>query len=172
MKDNLRGIIIDSREKKPLEFSVPTEVAGLRTGDYSIPGYESKWCVEHKTIKDLIGTCDVTNRKRFKRELQRMKDGFDFYAIVISGNEDDILPQCKKTYLTQWKMYVKKRAKGEKCRPPMRPEVRHLSVLGSLKSFRADFNCHFYFLGDRERTSAWIEEQARYFLRHEGEEDG
>jgi hypothetical protein len=48
----------------------------------------------------------------------------------------------------------------------MRPEVRIPSVKGSLKAFRVDFNCHYYYLGDKERAAEWIQQQAQYYLRH------
>ena len=76
----------DIQEKQPLIFQdVEVEVEHLKTGDYSVKGYQPKFTVEHKTIKDLIGTCGYKNRERFKRELARMRATFDFYAIVISG---------------------------------------------------------------------------------------
>ena len=159
-------IIVDSREKKPLLFA-NSEVKGLKTGDYSILGHEESFTVEHKTIKDLIGTCGYKNRDRFRRELQRMKDSFDFYAIVISGLPQDIEAECKKMYVTQYRQYRAKVKRGVKCRKPMRPEIRIPSVIGSLKAFRTDFNCHYYFLGDKVGCATWIEEQARYFVRKE-----
>ena len=170
-------IIIDTREQKPLEFS-NSERLTLHTGDYSIKGYEKTFTIEHKTIADLIGTCDglvtkkkpKSNRVRFREELQRMVDDFDFYCIVISGNESDILDQCKKTYGIQYGNWIKKKKRGIKCRPPMRPEVREMSVKGSIKAFRADFNCHYYFLGDKKKTAEFIEEQAKYYTRHKNEQ--
>ena len=169
MKGELPTIIVDTREKKPLLFA-NSEVHGLKTGDYSVLGYEDLFCVEHKTVKDLIGTCDFKNRERFRRELQRMKDSFDFYCIVISGSESDIDDVCKKLYATQWKQWLAKTKRGIKARKPMRPEVRIPSVKGSLKAFRADFNCHYYFLRNKEDAAGWIQEQAMYYLRNKGGE--
>ena len=162
-------IIVDTREQKPLtDFKRDTVRKKLDTGDYSIEGYEEVITFEHKTIKDLIGTCDVRNRDRFKRELLRM-DTYDFYCIVISGNETDVIKQCNKTYRTQYKAYMAKKKNGIKCRPPMRPEVRAKSVFGTLKALRADFNCHYYFFGNKQLASEWVEEQCEYFMRHKGE---
>jgi len=161
-------IIVDTREQKPLEF-VTSEVSGLKTGDYSVKGYEDKFCVEHKTIKDLIGTCSHKNRERFRRELQRMKDGFDFYCIAISGSESDVKTECESIYKTQMRQYAAKKRNGYKGRAPMRPECRVPSVFGSLKAFRVDFNCHFYFLDDKNNAADWIQEQADYYVRHKGE---
>jgi ERCC4-type nuclease len=174
MEPNMNGepptIIVDTREQKPLEF-VTSIVKGLSTGDYSILGYEDEFTIEHKTIKDLIGTCDYRNRERFRRELGRMQDGYKFYCIVISGNESDIDATCKKLYTTQYKQWIAKTKRGIKCRKPMRPEVRIPSVKGSLKAFRADFNCHYYFLGDKERCAEFIQECAEYYTRHKDDGD-
>lgn len=170
-------IIVDTREQKPLEF--PVSMRGtLHTGDYSIEGFENRFTVEHKSIADLIGTCDgrkakgkaKSNRDRFKKELQRMKDGFDFYCIVISGKESDILPQCNKIYNLQLKAEIVKarhrKPGARKPRPPASPTTRAKGVIGSLNSFRVDYNAHFYFLGDKKNAAVWIEEQAAYFVRN------
>lgn len=160
-------LVQDTREQLPL--TLPHDnviVKGLKTGDYSIEGFEDVITFEHKSVKDLIGTCGLKNRERFRRELQRMKDGYSFYCIVISGKESDVLPTCEKTYKIQQRDYYAKKNRGIKCRPPMRPEVRALSVMGSLRAFRVDFNAHFYFLGTREKVAEWIVEQAKYFVRH------
>jgi hypothetical protein len=164
-------IIIDTREQKPLVFE-DSERGTLHTGDYSVKGFEESFVVEHKTIKDLIGTCDnygkkgkKSNRTRFKEELQRMKDGFSFYCIAISGLPADIDAECKKIYTIQWRQYKAKQRRGYKGRPPMRPEVRALGVKGSLNAFRVDYNAHYYFLGDKTGAATWIQEQSAYFMR-------
>jgi hypothetical protein len=133
----------------------------LKTGDYSIEGFEDVWTCEHKSISDLIGTCDNSkpkcNRDRFQRELARMKATFDFYCIVISGKRSDLLPECHRIKAIQHK---------EGKRRVMCPETRAKGVEGSLKAFRADFNCHFYFMGSRENAAAFILDNATRFMRH------
>ena len=158
----------DIQEKQPLIFQdVEVEVEHLKTGDYSVKGYQPKFTVEHKTIKDLIGTCGYKNRERFKRELARMRATFDFYAIAISGHAKDMLPECNKIYQMQLRQNIKRIEEGKKPLRIMLPQVRWTSVIGSLKAFRADYNCHFYFLGTRVLTAEWILEQAKYFIRHQ-----
>jgi hypothetical protein len=165
-------IVQDTREKKPLTFpNTGVVVAGLKTGDYSIQGYEDKFCVEHKSIKDLIGTCDHNSYKkpqgsnyaRFSRELQRMQSTFDFYAIAISGHAKQILPECNKIYQMQRKQGYKR---------IVTPEVRFKGVIGSLKALRADYNAHFYFFGSRLLAADWILEQAKYYVRNEKKSKG
>ena len=161
-------LISDSREQMPLDLPHGNVITkGLRVGDYSIAGYDDKFTVEHKSIKDLIGTCDgslkekgkpeSSNRERFRREVARMKDGFDFYCIVISWLASEILPECLRIAQIQ-------RREGKT--RVMSPETRAKGVIGSLKAFRVDYNCHHYFLGTREHAAEWIAEQAKYYMRH------
>jgi len=70
-------IIVDTREQLPYSFEdfknwVPkTELAGLKTGDYSVKGYEDKICLERKTLVDIVGSL-MSGRERFLREMERM----------------------------------------------------------------------------------------------------
>ena len=156
----------DIQEKQPLIFQdVEVEIEHLKTGDYSIKGYHDRFTVEHKTIKDLIGTCDHnkvkgkkdSNYARFKRELARMRATFDFYAIVISGYPKEMLPECYRIAAMQSEAGYKK---------IVAPIARFNGVIGSLKGLRVDYNCHFYFEGTKEWAAEWIVDQATYFLRH------
>jgi len=52
-------IIVDSREQKPYLFGGYTcgvKKSGLKTGDYSIEGYENSICVERKSKEDLYSS--------------------------------------------------------------------------------------------------------------------
>jgi DNA excision repair protein ERCC-4 len=50
---------------------VPTVVAGLKQGDYSILGYEDQIAIERKSKEDLYSTI-ASGRDRFERELARL----------------------------------------------------------------------------------------------------
>ncbi len=83
-------VVMDSREKKPLWF--PDErhiVKCLKTGDYSIFGFEDFFSLEFKRLIDLFGTLGK-GHLRFKRELERAQR-LNFFAIVIEGSRTDIL---------------------------------------------------------------------------------
>lgn len=105
------SIIIDTREQAPFQFQnfiadsihrvqissspdvysipslyIPTEVSGLKTGDYSIPGFESEIAVERKSLTDLYGTIG-SGRNRFVRELERLS-AMKVAAVVIESNMD------------------------------------------------------------------------------------
>jgi hypothetical protein len=162
-------IVEDSREQHPLVFDGYEVIRKkLDTCDYSVEGYEDAVGCERKALGDLISTIDFKNRERFCRELERMTH-FQTCAIVIEANEADVLPYCHDLYRTQYRQWIAKQKRGIKCRKPMRPETRALSVFGSLKAFRADYGIHFYWLGGAGKTARWVLEFFQYFMRHKGE---
>ncbi|HVY62329.1 MAG TPA: hypothetical protein VHF22_11785, partial [Planctomycetota bacterium] len=83
-------VVIDTREQAPLSFgSWPTVVAGMKTGDYSIQGFEDQIAIERKSLSDLFG-CIGRDRDRFERELLRLW-ALDYAAIVIEATLADVL---------------------------------------------------------------------------------
>jgi ERCC4-type nuclease len=96
-------ICIDSREQAPFSFCgiegegrdagrpviVETKVVGLRTGDYSIEGFEDKVCCERKSISDYFGSIG-SGRERFEREMDRMSR-MEFAAVIIEGDWRELL---------------------------------------------------------------------------------
>ena len=159
------SIVQDTQEKKPRLFpDRDVVIKKLKTGDYSIEGFEDRISIETKAVGDIIGTCDFKNRDRFKRELERAMD-FDFFAILIDGTEEDVRDACAKLYKRQFGQWTAKARRGIKCRKPMRPEVRFAGIIGSLKSWRSTFNAHFYFTGSPQKTSEWIDEAFSYYVK-------
>jgi len=68
-------VLIDSREKHPLEFDsdyiLNTKIIKLSTGDYTIENLEDILCIERKnSINEFYSSC---SEARFERELERMK---------------------------------------------------------------------------------------------------
>lgn len=57
---------------------------GLKTGDYSVQGYEDKIAIERKSLQDFVGCCGHS-RERFDREIERLRN-YKFRAIVIEGD--------------------------------------------------------------------------------------
>ena len=88
-------IVIDTREQRPYRFPGAIR-ATLKTGDYSILGFESDVCVERKSLTDLFGTVG-RGRARFRRECERMS-AFVHAAIVIEANLGEVLvgPELSK----------------------------------------------------------------------------
>ena len=79
---SLPAIIIDTREQSPFTFAgYETKVATLRTGDYSLEGFEDRVAVERKSKEDAYG-CVGSGRRRFVECLERLA-ALDRAAIVI-----------------------------------------------------------------------------------------
>lgn len=76
--------IIDTREQMPLDLQPLATVRGtLKTGDYSLQGYEEKVSIERKSLDDFIQCCTY-QRERFERELDRLRE-FTYKAIVVES---------------------------------------------------------------------------------------
>lgn len=85
-------IIIDNREQLPFTFErftgVVIERGTLPTGDYSLPGHESRIACERKEVSDLIACLQGGNRERFERELARGSCMVHFAVLVEATLED------------------------------------------------------------------------------------
>ncbi len=116
-------IIRDTREQLPYSFAgkIPYVDKGLKSGDYSIVGFEDKFVVERKSMADLYSTLGSQDgRRRFNNMLDRIK-GYDFKALVIEGSEEEVLtPQLSYS------------------------NIHPNSVYGSLVSFEIKHNIHVY----------------------------
>jgi|TARA_Y100000296_G_C5178416_1_gene261581 ERCC4-type nuclease len=82
-------IVIDTRENLPLDFRKSKNMQGveyraLKTGDYSIVGYEEEIAIERKGISDLFGSLGK-GHKKFKKEMERAL-GFKYFAILVEGS--------------------------------------------------------------------------------------
>jgi len=88
-------VLIDSREQHKYSFrgipadvgqgggnwSVPTSVVKLDSGDYSLDGYATAIAVERKSHADLVHTIGQ-ERERFQRELERLNAMTIAYVVV------------------------------------------------------------------------------------------
>jgi len=88
-------IIEDSREQTPLDFApyeafgVAVERRKLRTGDYSVAGYEHHFAIERKSLNDLVSTL-THGRERFTREVYDRLSFFAFKEIVVEADWQEI----------------------------------------------------------------------------------
>ena len=64
--------------KYRLPFKGPTRVNALRTGDYSLEGYQDQIAIERKSIDDLV-VC-----------LGKERDRFEYFAVVVEGSFADL----------------------------------------------------------------------------------
>ena len=140
MKTPTPTIIIDTREQTPLPFAhFPTERATLPTGDYSVKGFESDFCIERKSVADLVQSV-TRERDRFSRELQRMR-AFDFRRLLIVGGLLDI--------------------EAHRYRSQTNPK----SVIASVTAFEIRYQLPVCYCPTPEAAAAQIERWAVYFVR-------
>jgi ERCC4-type nuclease len=84
-------IIIDTREKRPWNFEGVRdmcELGTLKTGDYSLKGYEDCIAVERKSLADFVGSIS-TNRKRFTAEMERASK-IKHFCVIVEGSYFDL----------------------------------------------------------------------------------
>lgn len=119
-------IIRDTREQKAFTFENINvkekpiiEIGTLKTGDYSLKGFEDKICVERKSAVDLFGSIGK-GRERFEREFERMLE-YEYAALVIE---------------VDWKDIYKK--------PPSRSQLSPKIILRTLIAWHMRFNVHVW----------------------------
>ena len=77
-------ILVDTREQTPWAFTLPTERATMRTGDYSVSGLEHLIAIERKSLADFVACCGY-GRDRFVRELERLR-GVRYRCVIIEAD--------------------------------------------------------------------------------------
>lgn len=86
------NVIVDTREKEPWRITASTVNSviskKLDTGDYSIEGFEDKVCIERKRSVSEFAA-NVT-QKRFKNELERMRD-YEYKYLIFEFGMQDVL---------------------------------------------------------------------------------
>jgi DNA excision repair protein ERCC-4 len=134
-------IIIDTKEQErgnPYFKNLPCAMRqNLKTGDYSIKGFEDKITIERKRPDDLLG-CMGKERGRFTRELERMAPMF-FKAIVIEGSERDLFTSIYSD---------------------MKPQ----SIRVTLISYEVKYGVHIYYARNREFAERWVYDRLYYFF--------
>lgn len=137
-------LIYDTREQAKLDFSRYADrfeyiLRGtLKTGDYSIVGYEDQFIIERKSLADLVGTVIIA-RERFVKELERMKDA-RYAAIMVEASYGDVMGPYKHT------------------------KIKPASVIGSLQAFQARYGVDVIFAGSRRNAVDIIVQKVEVFL--------
>tara|TARA_R110002020_G_scaffold133090_3_gene297017 strand:+ start:3824 stop:4279 length:456 start_codon:yes stop_codon:yes gene_type:complete len=86
-------IIQDTREQNPFSFAFydcETTIATLKTGDYTLQGYEEVIAIERKKSTSELATNLGKYKDRFEREMERLSK-FDHKYIVCEFTEADLL---------------------------------------------------------------------------------
>lgn len=138
-------IIEDSREQSPLSFAgfrgVDVVRQGLKTGDYSIQGYEDQICFERKSVPDLVGTL-IGGHERFLREMDRMKD-YDVKYILVEHTAGTVYRYCERH---GW-------------------EYKFDTIMQSLLAYAYHYGVRVRFCKDREDMTKYIVVKCKEFLK-------
>ena len=134
-------VIIDTREQTPLEFTrLASRPGTLTSGDYSFSGGEELFAVERKTIADLVACCVGENRKRFFRELHRLR-GYRFKRLLIVGTRAEIEAGA------------------------YRSGIAPAAVLSTLRAIEARFDVPVVFAPDAPAAAQEVEAWSYWFAR-------
>ena len=82
-------VIVDTREQQPLITCPPATLGTLRTGDYSVAGYETVMSFERKSLSDLFGSVGK-GRRRFLRTCRRLSV-MPVRGLIIEASAEDIV---------------------------------------------------------------------------------
>jgi len=103
------NIIVDTREKKNFFLfksyeDVETTRKPLKTGDYSLIGYENKITIDRKETTGELQLCFGGSWKRFRREIERMS-AFEEAYILCSFPYDflTMFPENSQIPKRRWK---------------------------------------------------------------------
>ena len=147
---NIR-IITDTREQTELDFTgfrgVESVRSGLKTGDYSVQGYEDKICFERKSIPDLVQTL-IEGHSRFLKEIERMKS-FKRAYILIEHTAGTVYRYCERH---GW-------------------ESRFDTIIQSLLAYACHAGVRIRFCKDRQDMAAYIVKKSKEFLKGKEENE-
>ena len=88
-------VICDTREKNAWDFEILESCSGmdiscLKTGDYTLEGYESILCIERKaSTSEIAGNLGI-NKKRFDAEMERISH-YPQAFLILEFSMSDLL---------------------------------------------------------------------------------
>jgi ERCC4-type nuclease len=136
-------LIQDTREQRPL-FNSPPEGLKIVTdtllkGDYSIRGFEDKFCIERKQVSDFYSYIG----KERERTIKKMKEFLDmqFAGLVIEASEANILNGFQMSRVS--------------------PETARQAIV----SFEVRYGVHVYYSKSRHNIRRWVLDRAIKFYK-------
>jgi ERCC4-type nuclease len=140
-------LVVDTRERKPLFTDALDGLvileASLPHGDYSLQGFEERFCIERKQISDFY-TYIGKERDRTTRKMERFREMISrggWVGLVVEAMEADLLSG-----------YVMSRVSPETARQ-------------ALVSFEVRYGIHVYYSRSRRDISRWVLDRAIKFYR-------
>jgi ERCC4-type nuclease len=151
-------LVQDTREQKPLyrggsgnrPEGLEVITTTLACGDYSIRGFEDRFCVERKQLSDFYGYIGK-ERHRTTRKMQEFRDMVSaggWVGLVVEATEADILTG-----------YIMSRVSPETARQ-------------ALVSFEIRYGIHVYYSRSRRDIRRWVLDRAIKFYRIQREVTG
>lgn len=141
-KEPLFTVVCDTREQLPLAFpGIATVCATLRTGDYSLRGFENRVCCERKSLNDCWSSMTI-GRARFERCVKRMSE-MERACIVIEGSLSQLVIP-----------------------PPYIKSVNAASVVGGLISWSVQYNIPIFFADNRDYSARIVLRYLAAFWKH------
>jgi ERCC4-type nuclease len=118
----------------------------LKTGDYTLEGFEDRICVERKQLSDLFQCCG-NERDRFRAEVQRMSEMEHAFIVIEADTREAWRPS---EFFANWKS-----------------KVRPRSVEGTLVSWSLRYrNVHWWPCGSRRAAEIRTFEVLEMFWRN------
>jgi len=142
-------LVQDTREQRPL-FDGTVAIPGLTvvnaalvSGDYSVRGFEGRFCIERKQISDFFSYIGKERNRttRKMQEFQEIASRGGFVALVIEASEVDLLSGYVMSQLS--------------------PEM----VRQALVSFEVRSGLHIYYSRSRQDITRWILDRAIKFYK-------
>jgi ERCC4-type nuclease len=140
-------LVQDTREQRPLFSDPPEELEvvtyTLHQGDYSIKGFEDRFCIERKQISDFYGYIGKERSLTVKKmkQFREIVSSGGFVALVTEASESDILNG-----------YIMSRVP---------PEVARQALV----SFEIRYGVHIYYSKSRKDIARWILDRAIKFYK-------
>ena len=149
----------DTREKNGWDFAhsgycAGTEEHTMKTGDYTLHGYETHLCIERKGNVTELAT-NIT-QARFERELERMQE-FPWRYILLEFNMSDVVNFPKGAKIPAYKRKFLK--------------VRGPFLLKRILEMQRKYNVPFIFCGENAKEvcssifKRFMEAQSEYGSR-------
>jgi len=140
-------LVVDTREQRPL-FTEPTDelvvvAASLPHGDYSLQGFEDRFCIERKQVSDFY-TYIGKERNRTTKKMEQFREivsAGGFVGLAVEASEADLLSG-----------FVMSRVSPETARQ-------------ALVSFEVRYGVHLYYSRSRRDIERWILDRAVKFYR-------
>lgn len=134
-------VVVDKREQLAYTFPVPTTCATLKTGDYSILGYEDQVSIERKSKADAYATIGA-HRARFEREFVRLSE-MDYGAVVVESTLQDFVNH-----------------------PPSRSALHPRAALHTLVGWSVKYGVHVSFPGSRLMAETLVYHLLRHWRKY------